>query len=62
MTDSVNSVVASQLGLAGCSAWTYTQRSLLPFVRGPYEQFTEARADKACSRSTLVRAASYKSS
>ncbi len=43
MTDSVNSIVASQLGLPGCSSWTYTQRSLLPFVRGPYEQFTEAR-------------------
>ncbi len=43
MTDSVNAVVASQLGVPGCSSWTYTQRSLLPFVRGPYEQFTEAR-------------------
>ncbi|MEJ7707461.1 MAG: discoidin domain-containing protein [Nocardioidaceae bacterium] len=27
----------------GLLGWTYTQRSLLPFVRGPYEQFTEAR-------------------
>ena len=43
MTDSVNAIVASQLGVAGCASWTYAQRSLLPFVRGPYEQFTEAR-------------------
>lgn len=43
MTDSVNSIVAAQLGL-GCSDWTYTQRSLLPFVKSPYEQFTEARS------------------
>ncbi|GAA1770168.1 discoidin domain-containing protein [Luedemannella helvata] len=43
MTDSVNSVVAARLG-DDCSAWTYTRRSVDPFVRGPYEQFTEARA------------------
>jgi trehalose/maltose hydrolase-like predicted phosphorylase len=42
MTDSVNSIVAAQLGR--CSAWTYTRRSVEPFVRAPYEQFTEARA------------------
>jgi trehalose/maltose hydrolase-like predicted phosphorylase len=41
MTDSVNSVVAAQLG--DCAAWTYTRRSVEPFVRAPYEQFTEAR-------------------
>jgi trehalose/maltose hydrolase-like predicted phosphorylase len=43
MTDSVNSVIAAQLGV-GCSAWTYTLRSLDPFVKAPYEQFTEARS------------------
>ena len=43
MTDSVNSVIAAQLGI-GCSAWTYTRRSLDPFVKAPYEQFTEARS------------------
>jgi hypothetical protein len=43
MTDSVNSVLAAQLGI-GCSAWTYTLRSLDPFVKAPYEQFTEARS------------------
>ena len=43
MTDSVNSIIAAQLGI-GCSAWTYTLRSLDPFVKAPYEQFTEARS------------------
>lgn len=43
MTDSVNSVIAAQLGI-GCSAWTYTLRSMDPFVKAPYEQFTEARS------------------
>ena len=43
MTDSVNSIVAAQLG-QGCADYTYTLRSLLPFVKPPYEQFTEARS------------------
>ena len=43
MTDSVNSIVAAQLG-QGCADYTYTVRSLLPFVKPPYEQFTEARS------------------
>jgi trehalose/maltose hydrolase-like predicted phosphorylase len=43
MTDSVNSVIAAQLGI-GCSAWTYTLRGMDPFVKAPYEQFTEARS------------------
>ncbi len=43
MTDSVNSIVAAQLGI-GCSAWSYTLRSADPFVKAPYEQFTEARS------------------
>jgi cellobiose phosphorylase len=41
MTDSVNSIVAAEFGL--CSAWAHTRRSVEPFVRAPYEQFTEAR-------------------
>ncbi|WP_395695404.1 discoidin domain-containing protein [Nocardioides sp.] len=43
MTDSVNSIVAAQLG-QGCADWTYTRRSVDPFVKAPYEQFTEARS------------------
>jgi trehalose/maltose hydrolase-like predicted phosphorylase len=42
MTDSVSSIIAAQLGV-GCSSWTYTLRSMDPFVKAPYEQFTEAR-------------------
>jgi trehalose/maltose hydrolase-like predicted phosphorylase len=43
MTDSASSIVAAQLG-DDCSAWTYTRRSVDPFVKSPYEQFTEARS------------------
>jgi trehalose/maltose hydrolase-like predicted phosphorylase len=43
MTDSASSIVAAQLG-GDCSPWTYTRRSVDPFVKAPYEQFTEARS------------------
>ena len=43
MTDSVSSIIAAQLG-GDCSSWTYTLRSMDPFVKAPYEQFTEARS------------------
>ena len=43
MTDSASSIVSAQLG-GDCSAWTYTRRSVDPFVKAPYEQFTEARS------------------
>jgi hypothetical protein len=43
MTDSASSIIAAQLG-GDCSAWTYTLRSMDPFVVAPYEQFTEARS------------------
>jgi trehalose/maltose hydrolase-like predicted phosphorylase len=45
MTDSVSSIIAAQLGV-GCASWTYTLRSMDPFVKAPYEQFTEARSGK----------------
>jgi F5/8 type C domain/Glycosyl hydrolase family 65, C-terminal domain len=43
MTDSVSSIIAAELGV-GCSSWTYTLRSMDPFVKAPYEQFTKARS------------------
>lgn len=43
MTDSASSIIAAQLG-GDCVAWTYTLRSMNPFVKPPYEQFTEARS------------------
>ena len=43
MTDSVSGIIAAQLG-DDCSSWTYTLRSMDPFVKAPYEQFTEARS------------------
>ncbi|MEV8313778.1 discoidin domain-containing protein [Streptomyces sp. NPDC059900] len=47
MTDSVHAVDAASIGEPGCSAYTYLERSIRPFVRGPFNLFSEARGDKA---------------
>ncbi|MFG2225310.1 discoidin domain-containing protein [Streptomyces sp. NPDC048644] len=47
MTDSVHAIDAAGIGEPGCSAYTYLLRSIKPFVRGPFAQFSEARGDKA---------------
>ncbi|MGW7488526.1 discoidin domain-containing protein [Streptomyces sp. NPDC054786] len=47
MTDSVHAIDAAGIGEAGCSTYTYLMRSIQPFVRGPFDQFSEARGDKA---------------
>jgi trehalose/maltose hydrolase-like predicted phosphorylase len=52
MTDAIHSVLTSQLGTPGCAAYTFTKRSVDPFVRGPYEQFAEARTGGAFTFTT----------
>ncbi|MGA5269785.1 discoidin domain-containing protein [Streptomyces lydicamycinicus] len=47
MTDSVHAIDAAGIGEAGCSTYTYLERSIKPFVRGPFQQFSEARGEKA---------------
>ncbi|GGV29422.1 kojibiose phosphorylase [Streptomyces longisporoflavus] len=47
MTDSVHAIDAAAIGEPGCSAYTYLERSIRPFVRGPFNLFSEARGDKA---------------
>jgi trehalose/maltose hydrolase-like predicted phosphorylase len=47
MTDSVHAVDAAAIGSPGCSTYTYLQRAIRPFVRGPFAAFAEARGDKA---------------
>jgi trehalose/maltose hydrolase-like predicted phosphorylase len=44
MTDSIHAIDSLALGVAGCPAYSYTLRSVLPFVQPPYDQFTEARS------------------
>ncbi|MFE3141799.1 discoidin domain-containing protein [Streptomyces scopuliridis] len=47
MTDSVHAIDAAAIGEPGCAAYTYLQRAVRPFVRGPFALFSEARGDKA---------------
>ncbi|MFE1174623.1 discoidin domain-containing protein [Streptomyces sp. NPDC058773] len=47
MTDSVHAIDAAGIGEPGCSTYTYLLRSIKPFVRGPFAQFSEARGEKA---------------
>jgi trehalose/maltose hydrolase-like predicted phosphorylase len=52
MTDAIHAIVISQLGTPGCAAFTFTRRSIDPFMRAPYEQFSEARTGGAFTFTT----------
>ncbi|MFD9789862.1 glycosyl hydrolase family 65 protein [Streptomyces sp. NPDC059070] len=54
MTDSVHAIDAAGIGEPGCSTYTYLERSIKPFVRGPFGQFSEARGDKAGAEDPLA--------
>jgi len=41
MTDAIHSIVAATVDAPGCSAYTYMVRSYQPFMRPPYQQFSE---------------------
>lgn len=47
MTDSVHAIDAAAIGEPGCATYTYLQRAVRPFVRGPYSLFSEARGEKS---------------
>ncbi|GHF25783.1 kojibiose phosphorylase [Streptomyces mashuensis] len=54
MTDSVHAVDAAGANEPGCSTYTYLQRAIRPFVRGPFAQFSEARGAKAGAEDPLA--------
>jgi trehalose/maltose hydrolase-like predicted phosphorylase len=41
MSDAVNSIDSSSLGIAGCSSYVFTERSYQPFIRDAFDQFSE---------------------
>jgi trehalose/maltose hydrolase-like predicted phosphorylase len=43
MNDAVNSIDASTLGTPGCSSYVDTVRSIQPFIRDVFDQFSETR-------------------
>ncbi|WP_405405254.1 discoidin domain-containing protein [Streptomyces sp. NBC_01104] len=53
MTDSVHAIDAAAIGEPGCAAYTYLQRAVRPFMRGPYALFSEARGAKAGAQDPL---------
>lgn len=53
MTDSVHAIDAAAIDEPGCSTYTYLQRAVRPFVRGPFALFSEARGDKAGAEDPL---------
>jgi trehalose/maltose hydrolase-like predicted phosphorylase len=54
LTDSVHAVGAASIGEPGCSSYTYLMRSIKPFVRGPFDEFSEARGEKAGAQDPLA--------
>ena len=47
MSDAVNSIDTSALGTAGCSSYVYTRRSIDPFIKDVFDQFSETRTGGA---------------
>ncbi|WP_406740327.1 discoidin domain-containing protein [Streptomyces atratus] len=53
MTDSVHAIDAAAIGEPGCATYTYLERAVRPFMRGPYALFSEARGAKAGAHDPL---------
>ncbi|MEV0918475.1 discoidin domain-containing protein [Streptomyces sp. NPDC049967] len=53
MTDSVHAIDAAAIGEPGCATYTYLQRAVRPFMRGPYALFSEARGAKSGAQDPL---------
>jgi trehalose/maltose hydrolase-like predicted phosphorylase len=47
MSDAINSIDSSALGTAGCASFVYTQRSVQPFIRDVFDQFSETKGGGA---------------
>ena len=52
MTDAIHSIIASEIGAPGCAAYSFTRRSVDPFLRPPYRQFAETRIGGALTFAT----------
>jgi trehalose/maltose hydrolase-like predicted phosphorylase len=54
MSDAISSIGTSALGSPGCASYVYTQRSVEPFIRDPFDQFSETRTGGAFTFSTGI--------
>jgi trehalose/maltose hydrolase-like predicted phosphorylase len=54
MSDAINSIDASGLGTPGCSQYVFTQRSVEPFIRDVFDQFSETSTGGAFTFTTGI--------
>jgi trehalose/maltose hydrolase-like predicted phosphorylase len=54
MSDAINSIDTSELATPGCASYTYTLRSVEPFVRDVFDQFSENRNGGAFTFTTGI--------
>ncbi len=54
MSDAVNSIDSSKLGVPGCSSFVYTERSYQPFIRDVFNQFSETSTGGAFTFTTGI--------
>ena len=52
MTDSINTIDSAALASSRCDSYTYLQRSSTPFIRAPFDQFSETRGGGAFTFTT----------
>ncbi|WP_183061605.1 carbohydrate-binding protein [Motilibacter peucedani] len=52
MTDAIHAIDTAELGTPGCASWTFLQRSVNPFMRAPFDQFSETRGGGAFTFTT----------
>ena len=43
MTDAIHAIDTAELGTPGCASYTFLKRSVDPFMRAPFDQFSETR-------------------
>jgi trehalose/maltose hydrolase-like predicted phosphorylase len=54
MSDAINAIDTAALGTPGCSDYTFLLRSADPFIRGPFDQFSETRDGGAFTFTTGI--------
>jgi trehalose/maltose hydrolase-like predicted phosphorylase len=54
MSDAINSIDTSALGSPGCASYVYSQRSVEPFIKDPFDQFSETKTGGAFTFTTGI--------
>ncbi|MFY0573237.1 carbohydrate-binding protein [Cystobacter fuscus] len=52
MTDAIHAIDTAELGTPGCASYTFLERSVDPFMRAPFAQFSETRGGGAFTFTT----------